>query len=222
MEKFLLVLAAVVVSVATFVAGSHMAQAQTDSRMSFFITSAGPGNGADLGGLEGADAHCLRLADDVGAGTRIWAAYLSAVPAAGNPVMNARDRIGAGPWYNAKGVMVAQNVADLHSANNKLSKENSLNEKGDVVNGRGDAPNRHDIMTGTQLDGTAFSSNTDTTCDNWTSSGQGSAMLGHHDRTGGGANPTSWSSAHGSRGCSQANLRSTGGDGLFYCFAVGG
>jgi hypothetical protein len=222
MEKVLLVLAAVVISAVTFVAGSHMAQAQTDSRMSFFITSAGPGNGADLGGLAGADAYCLRLADDVGAGDRIWAAYLSATPAAGSPAVNARDRIGAGPWYNAKGVMVARNVADLHSNNNKLSKENSLDEKGALVNGRGDSPNRHDIMTGSQLDGTAFSSNTDTTCDNWTSSAQGSVMVGHHDRTGGGANPTSWNSAHGSRGCSQAGLRSTGGNALFYCFVVSG
>ncbi len=222
MEKVLLVLAAVVISAVTFVAGSHMAQAQTDSRMSFFITSAGPGNGADLGGLAGADAYCLRLADDVGAGDRIWAAYLSATPAAGSPAVNARDRIGAGPWYNAKGVMVARNVADLHSNNNKLSKENSLDEKGALVNGRGDSPNRHDIMTGSQLDGTAISSNTDTTCGNWTSSTQGSAMVGHHDRTGGGANPTSWNSAHGSRGCSQAGLRSTGGNALFYCFVVSG
>ncbi len=222
MEKVLLVLAAIVISAVTFVAGSHMAQAQTDSRMSFFITSAGPGNGADLGGLAGADAYCLRLADDVGAGDRIWAAYLSATPAAGSPAVNARDRIGAGPWYNAKGVMVARNVADLHSNNNKLSKENSLDEKGEAVNGRGDSPNRHDIMTGSQLDGTAFSSNTDTTCGNWTSSTQGSAMVGHHDRTGGGANPTSWNSAHGSRGCSQAGLRSTGGNALFYCFVVSG
>lgn len=217
MNRVLIVLAAIVVSAL----GMHAASAQ-DTGMSFFITSAGPGNGADLGGLAGADAYCLRLADDVGAGDRIWAAYLSATPAAGSPAVNARDRIGAGPWYNAKGVMVARNVADLHSNNNKLSKENSLDEKGEVVNGRGDSPNRHDIMTGSQLDGTAFSSNTDTTCENWTSSAQGSAMVGHHDRTGGGANPTSWNSAHGSRGCSQAGLRSTGGNALFYCFVVSG
>lgn len=217
MNRVLFVLAAIIVSAL----GVHAASAQ-DTSMSFFITSVGPGNGADLGGLAGADAYCLRLADDVGAGNRIWAAYLSATPAGGSPAVNARDRIGAGPWYNAKGVMVARNVADLHSGNNKLSKENSLDERGEVVNGRGDSPNRHDLMTGSQLDGTAFSSNTDTTCENWTSSAQGSAMVGHHDRTGGGANPTSWNSAHGSRGCSQAGLRSTGGDALFYCFVVSG
>ena len=217
MNTVLFVLAAIIVSVL----GVQVASAQ-DTSMSFFITSAGPGNGADLGGLEGADAYCLRLADDVGAGNRIWAAYLSATPSGGGPAVNARERIGAGPWYNAKGVMVASNVADLHSDNNKLNKENSLNERGEVVNGRGDSPNRHDILTGSQLDGTAASSSTDTTCENWTSGSQGSALLGHHDRTGGGANPTSWNSAHGSRGCSQANLRGTGGDGLFYCFAVGG
>ncbi len=222
MEKLLMVLAAFLVSAVTFVAGSHVAQAQSDSRMSFFITSAGPGNGADLGGLEGADAYCLRLAGDVGGGARIWAAYLSATPSAGGAAVNARDRIGAGPWYNAKGVMVASGVADLHSDNNKLNKDNSLDERGQVVNGRGDSPNRHDILTGSQLDGTAFSTSADTTCENWTSSGQGSAMVGHHDRTGGGAHPTSWNSAHGSRGCGQANLRRTGGDGLFYCFAVSG
>ncbi len=217
MNRLLFVLAAIIVSAL----GLHAASAQ-DTGMSFFITGVGPGNGADLGGLEGADAYCLRLADDVGAGNRIWAAYLSATPAAGSPAINARDRIGAGPWYNAKGVMVARNVADLHGDNNNLNKETALNERGGVVNGRGDSPNRHDIMTGSQLDGTAFSSDADTTCENWTSSSQGSAMVGHHDRTGGGANPTSWNSAHGSRGCSQAGLRSTGGDALFYCFVVSG
>ena len=222
MEKLLIVLAVFLVSAVTLVAGSHMAQAQSDSRMSFFITSAGPGNGADLGGLEGADAHCFRLADDVGGGARIWAAYLSATPSDGGTAVNARDRIGAGPWYNAKGVMVAAGVTDLHSDNNKLNKENSLDERGQVVNGRGDSPNRHDILTGSQLDGTAFAAGQDTTCENWTSSSRGSAMLGHHDRIGGGAHPTSWNSAHGSRGCSQANLQRTGGDGLFYCFAVSG
>jgi hypothetical protein len=188
--------------------------------MSFFITSVGSGNGADLGGLAGADAHCQVLAEAVGAGDREWRAYLSMITADGTPDVNARDRIGNGPWYNANGVMVASSVADLHSDNNKLSKENSLTEKGEMVNGRGDDPNMHDILTGSQLDGTAFTGEGYTNCDNWTSSGEGSARVGHHDRTGGGDNPTSWNSAHNSRGCSQDNLRSSGGAGLFYCFAV--
>jgi hypothetical protein len=134
--------------------------------------------------------------------------------------VNARDRIGSGPWHNAKGVQVAANVADLHSDNNKLSKENSITEKGEVVNGRGDTPNKHDILTGSQADGTAFSDGEDHTCGNWTSHGEGSANAGHHDRQGGGPAPTSWNASHPSRGCSQANLQGTGGDGLFYCFAT--
>jgi hypothetical protein len=189
-----------------------------DSGMTFFITSAGPGRGADLGGVEGADKHCQQLAQAAGAGSRTWRAYLSVSGAGGQKAVNARDRIGAGPWQNAKGVQVATNVGDLHSDQNKLSKENSLTEKGAVVNGRGDTPNRHDILTGSQLDGTAFAEGL--TCNNWTSSGEGSAQVGHHDRVGGGTNPTSWNSAHASKGCSQENLRGTGGDGLFYCFAV--
>lgn len=194
--------------------------AQQTPPMTFFITSAGPGQGADLGGLAGADAHCRALATAAGAGDRTWRAYLSATAADGQPAVNARDRIGAGPWHNAKGVQVAASVADLHSDNNRLSKENSLSENGEAVNGRGDSPNRHDILTGSQLDGTRSPDSADTTCRNWTSSGEGSALVGHHDRQGGGANPTSWNSAHPSRGCSQANLRGTGGDGLFYCFAA--
>ncbi len=188
--------------------------AQQKSSMTFFITSAGSGKGADLGGLEGADKQCQALATAVGAGNHTWRAYLSA--SSPKPV-NAKDRIGNGPWQNAKGVVVATNVADLHSDTNKLSKENSLTEKGEVVNGRGDNPNRHDILTGSNMDGTLAA---DSTCNNWTSSGEGSAMLGHHDRQGGGTNPTSWNSAHPSKGCSQENLRATGGDGLFYCFAA--
>ena len=194
--------------------------AQQDQPMSFFITSVGSGNGADLGGLEGADRHCLALADAVGTGDREWRAYLSTITETGEAAVHARDRIGSGPWYNAKGVMVASSVADLHSNNNKLSKENSLNEKGEMVNGRGDQPNMHDILTGSQLDGTAYTGEGYTNCGNWTSSGEGSARVGHHDRVGGGENPTSWNSAHNSRGCSQDNLRSSGGAGLFYCFAV--
>ena len=148
------------------------------------------------------------------------AGYLSASPSGDQAAVNARDRIGAGPWHNAKGVAAAQSVDDLHSENNKLGKETSLTEKGEMVNGRGDTPNEHDILTGTQLDGTAFSDGEDHTCQNWTGSGEGSAQVGHHDRVGGGSNPTSWNSSHGSRGCSQANLQGTGGNGYFYCFAA--
>jgi len=197
----------------------HVTLAQT-APLGFFITSAGPGKGADLGGLAGADAHCQALAKAAGAGGRTWRAYLSATAAGSQPAVNAKDRIGAGPWANTKGVVVATSVADLHSDANKLSKENSLTEKGDVVNGRGDTPNKHDILTGSTLEGTVSTATGDSTCGNWTSSGEGSALVGHHDRQGGGANPTSWNSAHGSKGCSQDNLRGTGGDGLFYCFAA--
>jgi hypothetical protein len=200
-------------------AGSHVVTAQAPP-MGFFITSVGSGQGANLGGLAGADKHCQTLAAAAGAGNRTWRAYLSAAAGGGQPAVNARDRIGSGPWANAKGVVVAQTVADLHSENNKLSKENSLTEKGAVVNGRGDTPNRHDILTGSQMDGALAAGAGDATCQNWTSSGEGSAMVGHHDRQGGGANPTSWNASHGSKGCSQANLVATGGDGLFYCFAV--
>jgi hypothetical protein len=188
--------------------------------MSFFLTSAGPGNGAALGGLAGADQHCQSLAKAVGAGSKTWRAYLSAAASGGQPAVNARDRIGKGPWFNAKGVQVAASVADLHSANNKLSKENSISEKGETINGRGDSPNRHDILTGSKGDGTLMTGAPDTTCNNWSGSGDGSAQVGHHDRQGGGADGTSWNSAHPSKGCSQANLRGTGGDGLFYCFAT--
>jgi hypothetical protein len=195
------------------------------SGMSFFITSAGPGKGADLGGLEGADRHCQALAQAAGAGSRAWRAYLSTQVAGGGQAVNARDRIGAGPWQNAKGEVIARNVDDLHSVNNKISKQTALNEKGEMVNGRGDSPNRHDILTGSQADGRAFPAGDDRTCRNWTSSTQGTAMVGHHDRQGlrDDEPSKSWNSSHPSRGseggCSQADLRSTGGDGLFYCFA---
>src|SRR5262245_36498078 len=195
----------------------HPSFSQSAPNMSFFITSAGSGNGANLGGLAGADAICQRLATAAGAGAKTWRAYLSASAAANQPAVNARDRIGRGPWQNAKGVVVAQNVDDLHSDKNKLGKENSLTEKGAAVNGRGDSPNTHDMLTGSGLDGKALPGNL--TCNNWTSSGAGSAQLGHHDKQGGGDNPNSWNSAHASSGCSQANLVSTGGAGLFYCFA---
>lgn len=195
------------------------AVAQNDG-MSFFITSQGSGDGANLGGLASADAHCQKLAEAAGAGGKTWRAYLSASPAGGKPAVNARDRIGKGPWHNAKGVQVAADLDDLHSENTKLGKENSLNEMGKMVNGRGDSPNQHDILTGSQLDGTAFSDDADHTCGNWTKNGEGSAQVGHHDRQGGGANPNSWNSAHGSRGCSQEALEGTGGKGYFYCFAA--
>ncbi len=188
--------------------------------MSFFLTSAGPGNGADLGGIAGADAHCQTLAAAAGAGGRTWRAYLSTQVAGGQAAVNARDRIGTGPWHNARGVRVAGSVAELHGDGSALGKQGSLTERGDTVNGRGDTPNRHDILTGSQPDGTAFPDSADRTCRNWTSGADGSAQVGHHDRQGGGERPTSWNSAHGSRGCSQANLRATGGDGLYYCFAA--
>jgi hypothetical protein len=205
---------------ALLIAAPAAAQQNT---MSFFITSAGSGDGANLGGLEGADARCKQLADAsgvAGASAKTWRAYLSAKASGGQPAVNAKDRIGNGPWYNAKGVMVAQNVEDLHSENNKLGKENSLTEKGMPVHGRGDTPNQHDILTGSLMNGMAASDTLDTTCNNWTSNGTGAAYVGHHDRVGGGANPTSWNSAHPSRGCSQQNLVGTGGNGYFYCFAI--
>ncbi len=193
--------------------------AQTQSApLGFFITSAGSGDGANLGGLAGADAHCQKLAAAAGAGNRTWRAYLSANES--GKLVHAKDRIGPGPWANAKGVVIAQNIAELHSDANKLTKDTQLTEKGTVVNGRGDTPNMHDIITGSNLDGTAFNDGADHTCNNWTSNSTGSAQVGHHDRQGGGANPTSWNNAHGSKGCSQANLVGTGGAGLFYCFAA--
>jgi hypothetical protein len=197
--------------------------AAQQATMTFFVTSHGPGKGADLGGLAGADKQCQDLAASVGAGAKTWHAYLSTQ---GNGAVNARDRIGNGPWKNAKGVVIATSVADLHSANNKLTKQNDLSEKGEVINGRGDKPNRHDILTGSQADGTAFPPDKDMTCKNYTSSTQGAVMLGHNDRQGLRDDPPShsWNSSHPSRGkdggCSQADLRSTGGDGLLYCFAI--
>ncbi|MGH6897457.1 MAG: lectin [Geminicoccaceae bacterium] len=200
---------------------SSGAQAQQSSDMAFFVTSAGPGNGADLGGLEGADQHCQQLAEAVGAGGRTWRAYLSTQAAGGEPAINARDRIGQGPWQNAEGVVIASSLEELHDTNN-LDKDTALSEQGDVVNGRGDSPNKHDILTGSQPDGTAFAESDDRTCGNWTSSAEGAAMVGHHDRQGlrDDAPSRSWNASHPSRGgCSQEALRGTGGDGLFYCFA---
>jgi hypothetical protein len=191
--------------------------------MGFFITSAGPGNGGNLGGLDGADKHCQTLAAAVGAGNRTWRAYLSTQAEGGKGAVNARDRIGRGPWQNAKGVVIAKDVAELHGTNN-LTKQTALDEKGEVVKGRGDSPNTHDILTGSQPDGTAFTGGQDMTCGNWTKSGtEGAAMVGHHDRTGLDESPPakSWNSSHPSRGgCSQEALRGTGGAGLLYCFAA--
>jgi hypothetical protein len=200
------------------------AQAQA-ADTSFFVTSTGIGNGGNLGGLAGADNYCQTLAQAAGAGARTWRAYLSTQEGEGQPAVNARDRIGKGPWQNSKGVVIAKDVAELHGANN-LTKQTALSEKGDVINGRGDTPNRHDALTGSQGDGTAFPAGADRTCGNWTSSAQGAAMLGHIDRIGLREDDAShsWNSSHPSRGpdggCSQADLRSTGGDGLFYCFAA--
>lgn len=197
--------------------------AQT-AEMSFFVTSAGSGKGADLGGLEGADAICQRLAQAVGAGGKTWRAYLSTQAAGGTAAVNARDRIGAGPWRNAKGTVIAGSVADLHGAAGSLTKQTALNERGEAVNGRGDSPNQHDMLTGSQADGTAFGPGEDRTCGNYTRSGaEGAVMLGHHDRMGLDESPPakSWNMSHLSRGgCSQDALKGTGGAGLFYCFAT--
>ena len=188
------------------------------SDMSFFVTSTGSGKGADLGGLAGADKHCQALAQAAGAGGKTWHAYLSTQ---GDKALNPRDRIGAGPWRNAKGVVIAKNVDELHSQTT-LNKQTALTEKGAMVNGRGDTPNMHDILTGSQPDGRAFAPGEDRTCGNWTKSAEGSAMLGHHDRMGLRDDDASksWNSSHPSRGCSQDALKSTGGNGLFYCFAA--
>ena len=185
------------------------------NRMSFFVTSEGPGNGGHLEGLAGADRHCQALAEATGASDQTWRAYLS-TSFMGDPAINAGDRIGTGPWYNANGLLVARGVADLHQ-NERLSKQTILNEKGEVVNGRSDDPNRHDILTGSLADGTSA---VGMNCNNWTSSADSNAMVGHHDREGGGDAGTSWNAAHPSRGCSQEDLRGSGGDGLFYCFAM--
>ncbi|HZA54811.1 MAG TPA: hypothetical protein VE616_11215 [Candidatus Udaeobacter sp.] len=191
------------------------------SGMTFFITSVGSGKGADLGGLAGADKHCQALAEAAGAGNRMWRAYLSTSAAEGKPAVDARDRIGKGPWQNAKGIVVAKNVDELHGKNN-ISKETALSEKGERINARGDTPNMHDILTGSQPDGRALTGSEDRTCGNWTSSSDGAAMVGHHDRMGlrDDESSRSWNSSHASRGCSQDALRGSGGNGLFYCFAA--
>jgi hypothetical protein len=200
--------------------------AAQSANASFFVTSTSIGNGGNLGGLAGADNHCQELAQAAGIGAKTWHAYLSTQAEGGKPAINARDRIGKGPWQNVKGVEIAKDVAELHALPNKINKDTSLNEKGEPINGFGDQPNRHDILTGSQPDGTAFAGPDDRTCKNWTSSTTGAGMVGHSDINGPATNPTakSWSTAHPSRGpdggCSQADLKSTGGDGLLYCFAV--
>ena len=210
---------AAVIAASTF--GAINAQdSETDNAMSFFITSVGSGDGANLGGLAGADAHCQNLAEAAGSRGKTWRAYLSAHATEEMAAIDARDRIGFGPWYNAKGVEVASTLNALHSDFMNLGKENSLDENGNQVKGRGDSPNEHDILTCSSLAGNAIDDGEDHTCNNWTSNGAGSAQVGHFDRQGGGANPNSWNSAHGSRGCSQANLVATGGAGYFYCFAT--
>jgi hypothetical protein len=222
----------VIAAIALTVVASYVSLAQQPAPqqappqpMSFFITSAGSGHGANLGGLAGADRICQTLAAAVGSGNKTWHAYLSISAANGQPAVNARDRIGNGPWYNAKGEKIANGLADLHGdtaelarLGNNLVKPSALTEKGAMLNGRGDTPNVHDMLTGSQTDGRAYSDGADHTCGNWTSETTGTAQLGHFDRNG--ANNTSWNSAHPSRGCSQDNLVSTGGAGLFYCFAI--
>lgn len=218
--KISLLTAAVVASVV--LAPAVLAEPSAPAKkMSFFVTSVGSGKGGDLGGLAGADQHCQALAQAVGAGQRTWHAYLSTSATATSPAVNARDRIGAGPWYNAKGVLIARNVDDLH-VDNHLNTQTALTEQGAVINGRGDTPNTHDMLTGSDAQGHAFPGDTDTTCSNWTSSGDGSAQVGHHDRTGLDSKPPakSWNHSHPSRGCSIEGLKSTGGSGLFYCFAA--
>lgn len=191
-----------------------------ENEMSFFITSVGSADGANLGGLAGADAHCATLASAAGSRGKTWRAYLSAHKTASSPRVNARERIGFGPWHNAEGVEVAGTLNSLHSDYMQLGKANSITENGDQVNGRGDSPNQHDILTGSSLSGRVIDDGANHTCNNWTSNSDGSAQVGHFDRTGGGANPNSWNSAHGSRGCSQEDLVGTGGAGYFYCFAI--
>ncbi len=189
----------------------------------FFVTSTGGGKGADFGGLTGADAHCQKLAAAAGMGNRTWRAYLSATPSGSTPAVNAKDRIGRGPWRNAKGVVIATNVGELHADNN-LTKQTALTEKGEVVKGRGETPNEHDVLTGSTKQGTAIPGTADSTCGNWTKSGDGAAMVGHIDRAGLPtatiADATSWNSSHLSRGCSLDQLKLSGGAGYLYCFAA--
>ena len=209
------------VAFVALIGSAQAQQAPQSPNMTFFVTSSGPGKGADLGGMEGADRHCQTLATAAGAGSKTWRAYLSTNAGAQGGPVNARDRIGKGPWQNFKGTVIATSVEDLHSDNNKLGPENTLTERGTMVAGFGMTPNWHDVLTGSQMDGTAWPGNMNLTCNNWSSSTFGSASVGHIDRRGG-ANTVfqrSWNSAHMSRACSQPDLIATGGNGLFYCFA---
>ena len=203
-----------------------MVQAQQNEEeqppMTFFVTSVGTGNGANLGGLDGADQHCQKLAEAAGSTDQTWRAYLSTQESDGEPAVNARDRIGNGPWHNAKGVQIGANLDSLHYDNSNINYAGALNENGNTINsgGMGNTPNRHDILTGSQLDGTAFPPTEDMTCSNWTSGDEaGAAFVGHHDRFRRTTPGSSWNSVHKSRGCSQDKLKASGGDGLFYCFA---
>ena len=214
-KSLLFITAALLTAAATFTSVNSQ-----DNEMSFFITSVGLGDGASLGGLTGADAHCDALASAAGSSGKTWRAYLSAHSTVNSPAVNARDRIGFGPWYNSNGVEVASNLNVLHGPSNNLNKQGSLTEHGDEVNGVGDSPNQHDILTGSTLDGRTVDDGSNHTCNNWTSNSEGSAHVGHFDRVGGGQNPTSWNSAHGSAGCSQEDLIRTAGNGYFYCFAI--
>jgi len=213
--------AGVAASIALLALGAGAQAAKTSSEMTFFVTSTGLGKGADLGGLAGADRHCQQLAAAVGAGKKQWRAYLSATAAGGAKAVNARDRIGKGPWYNAEGRLIARSVDDLHALNG-INRMTALTEKGEKVNGRAETPNMHDILTGSTPDGRLAVSDKDTTCGNWTKSGEGSAIVGHHDRWGlkDDEPSRSWNASHPSRGCSQDNLKSSGGAGMFYCFAA--
>ena len=210
------------IAVSVMVFGGAGAALAQDADMTFFVTSVGKGDGANLGGLEGADAHCQSLAKAAASGHTNWRAYLSTTAPGGEAGENARDRIGKGPWHNAKGVMIAKSVDDLHSDANNIDKETALNEKGEVVSGRGDDVNRHDILTGSDPAGRYSTAGGDTTCGNWTKNGEGSAIVGHHDRLGlkDTRHMKSWNSSHGTRGCSQEDLQGTGGAGLFYCFVA--
>jgi hypothetical protein len=224
-RRIVLPLCAVAAAAAVLAGCGAMRSGSGANPMSFFITSANPGKGGDFGGIAGADRYCQSLAAAAGAGGKTWRAYLSNAAMDGQPAVNARDRIGAGPWRNAKGVVVANNLAELHGPNNKLGKETSLTEKGDVVSGSGDPVNMHDILTGSRPDGTALPAEPgkDTTCGNWTRSADGSAIVGHHDRKGTNPDPVanvSWNSSHGTRGCSIDQLKVSGSAGLLYCFAT--
>ena len=215
-------LAAIGIGVSSILIASCATSFNQGSDMSFFVTSAGKGNGAELGGLQGADAHCLALATAAGSKRANWRAYLSTTLPGGDAGTNARDRIGKGPWRNAKGEVVANDVDQLHSDANNLTKQTALTEKGEVVSGRGDKVNLHDALTGSDPVGRFSTAGGDTTCGNWTKSGEGSAIVGHHDRIGlkDTRHMKSWNSSHGTIGCSQEALRKTGGGGLYYCFAA--